>query len=214
MASIFDLFKKIEKSDSPKAGPCEYIIAGLGNPGKEYIRTRHNAGFMALDFICRDKSAECITSKFKSLTCETFIGGKKVLLMKPQTFMNNSGEAIGDASRFYKIPPEKIIVIYDDINFEPGILRIREKGSDGGHNGIKSIIYHLESDAFPRIRIGVGKKPRPDYDLVSWVLGEIKGEDLENLTGALENTAEICSLIISGKTQEAMGRFNSKGSGK
>ena len=214
MASIFDLFKKIEKSDAPKGGPCEYIIAGLGNPGREYLKTRHNAGFMALDFICRDKGVECITSKFKSLTCETFTDGKKVLLMKPQTFMNNSGEAIGEASRFYKIPPEKIIVIYDDINFDPGVLRIREKGSDGGHNGIKSIIYHLESDAFPRIRVGVGKKPRPDYDLVRWVLGEIKGDDLEKLTGVFENIPEICSLIVSGKTQDAMGRYNSKGSGK
>lgn len=214
MASIFDLFKKIEKSDAPKSGPCEYIIAGLGNPGKEYSRTRHNAGFMALDFICRDKGVECITSKFKSLTCEATICDKKVLLMKPQTFMNNSGEAIGEASRFYKIPPEKIIVICDDINFEPGVLRIREKGSDGGHNGIKSILYHLDSDAFPRIRVGVGKKPRPDYDLVSWVLGEIKGDDLEKLTETLAHTTEICSLMVSGKTQDAMGRYNSKGSGK
>lgn len=211
MASIFDLFKKIEteKAKAP-VGPCEYIVAGLGNPGAEYIKTRHNAGFSAIDFICRDMGVECVDLKFKALTAKADICGKKVLLMKPQTFMNNSGESLREAADFYKIPPEKITVLYDDINFEPGTLRIREKGSDGGHNGMKSIIYHLSSDNFPRVKIGVGKKPRPEYDLVKWVLGEMSGEQLEELTKALCLIPDICSLIISGKISEAMGKYNGK----
>lgn len=211
MSSIFDLFKKIEKSDNTQSGPAEYIIAGLGNPGKDYEDTRHNAGFMALDVLCKKLNVSCSTLKFKSLTCTAQIAGKKVLLMKPQTFMNNSGEAIRDAASFYKIPPEKIIIIYDDINFEPGTLRIREKGSDGGHNGIKSIIYQLSSDSFPRIRVGVGKKPRPDYDLIAWVMGCIKGEELKCFTEAIENVPEICELILKGDIQKAMGAYNKKG---
>ncbi len=211
MSSIFDLFKKIEKNENSQPfGPAEYIIAGLGNPGRDYEDTRHNAGFMALDELCKNKNVSCNTLKFKSMTATVMMGDKKVLLMKPQTYMNNSGEAIRDAAAFFKIPPEKIIVIYDDINFEPGVLRIREKGSDGGHNGIKSIIYQLSSDNFPRIRLGVGKKPRPDYDLVAWVMGCIKGEEIENFSKSLKDIPDICKMIIDGNIQKAMGAYNGK----
>lgn len=208
MADIFELFRKIEKKKSSPTGPVEYIVAGLGNPGAEYINSRHNAGFAAVDFICKKYDAECTKAKFHALCGECEIGGRRVLLLKPQTYMNNSGIAVREASEFYKIPPEKLIVIYDDINFDPGRMRIREKGSDGGHNGMKSIIYHLSSDLFPRIRVGVGRKPSPETDLASWVLGDIKGEDREKYISALENVPSAVELIIKGAFQEAMGRFN------
>lgn len=208
MADIFELFEKIKKKKDAGAVPPGYIIAGLGNPGREYLRTRHNAGFMAVDHICKEASAECDTLKFHSLCTTVTDGDKKILVMKPQTFMNESGIAVGEAARFYKIPPENILVIYDDINFEPGVMRIREKGSAGGHNGMKSIIYHLESDAFPRIRIGVGKKPRPETDLASWVLGEIPKEGFDAFVECLEKVPEAARLIRNGKISDAMGRFN------
>ena len=211
MSSIFDLFKKIENSGAAApAGPCEYIIAGLGNPGRDYEDTRHNAGFMAMDELCKSLNVSCSTLKFKSMTGTAVIAGKKALLMKPQTYMNNSGEAVRDAAAFFKIPPEKIIIIYDDINFEPGVIRIREKGSDGGHNGIKSIIYQLASDKFPRIRLGVGKKPHPDYDLVAWVMGAIKGAELEAFEKALKDIPDICRMMVEGDMQKAMGAYNGK----
>lgn len=216
MSSIFDLFKKLEESrnsssaSSRSGGPAEYMIVGLGNPGRDYEDTRHNAGFMAMDVLCKELGCTCNTSKFKALTGKATVGGKGVLLMKPQTYMNNSGEAVRDGAAFYKIPPENIIVIYDDINFEPGSLRIREKGSDGGHNGIKSIIYQLASDSFPRIRLGVGKKPRPDYDLVAWVMGTLKGEDAERFSESLSQVPQICRMIIEGDIQKAMGSYNKK----
>lgn len=208
MADIFDLFRRIEKKKTESLGVPEYIVAGLGNPGREYLTTRHNAGFMSLDYVCKKYGAVCETLKFHSLTGVCRIGEKKVLLMKPQTFMNNSGIAIKEACDFYKIPPEKVIVIYDDINFEPGHMRIREKGSDGGHNGMKSIIYHLSADTFPRIRIGVGKKPHPEYDLADWVLGKLDGENLENAKKCFENVPDCVELMLEGKLQDAMGRYN------
>ncbi len=203
--SIFDIFKQIEK---PPQTPIEYIIAGLGNPGTQYEDTRHNCGFMAAETIAEDHNTAIKRLKFKSLTCEVQLGEKRCLLMKPSTFMNNSGEAVEEAARFYKIPPEKIIIIYDDINLDVGKLRIRSKGSDGGHNGMKSIILHLNSDKFPRIRIGVGKKPHPDYDLADWVLSRFTKDEGKLLEPSLKNAAQAAELIVNGKINEAMNRFN------
>lgn len=205
--SIFDIFKQLEK-DKPAPAPIEYIIAGLGNPGTQYEDTRHNCGFMAAETIAEENNAEIKRLKFKSLTTEVRLGDKRCLLMKPSTFMNNSGDAIEEAADFYKIPPERILVIYDDINLDVGKLRIRPKGSDGGHNGMKSIIFRLNSDNFPRIRIGVGKKPRPDYDLADWVLSRFTKEEGALLEPAFKNTCEAARLIVNGKISEAMNKFN------
>ena len=208
MADIFELFKKIQKSPETHTEPISYIVAGLGNPGDKYAHTRHNAGFMALDVICEKYSFKIDRLKFKSQCGEAVISGKRVLFLKPQTFMNNSGEALREAAAFYKIPAENIIVLFDDISLRPGKIRIRKKGSDGGHNGIKSIIYHLNSDAFPRIKIGVGAKPHPDYDLADWVLGEISKDDRENFVVALKNAADALEVMLDGDTDRAMSRYN------
>ena len=206
MSNIFDLFKKIEKKDD--TSPITHIVAGLGNPGADYAKTRHNAGFMAIDSIAEKYGVRIERLKFKALTAEANILGVRVLLMKPQTFMNSSGEAIGEAAAFYKIPPENIIILHDEISFEPGKLRIRRKGSAGGHNGLKSIIAHLSSEDFPRIKIGVGQKPTPDYDLVSWVLGKFPKEDMEKLSGQFADISSSVELIISGKIDEAMNKYS------
>ena len=206
MSNIFDLFKKIEKKEEKL--PITHIVAGLGNPGAEYAKTRHNAGFLAIDSIAESVGVKIDRLKFKALTAECTIGGARVLLMKPQTFMNSSGEAIGEAASFYKIPPENIIVLHDEISFEPGKIRIRRKGSAGGHNGLKSIIAHLSSEDFPRIKIGVGQKPSPDYDLVNWVLGKFSADDTAKLQGQFENIARAVELMLSGKIDEAMNKFS------
>ena len=167
MGDIFKLFDKIGLSQTKKTGSPEYLIAGLGNPGAKYDLTRHNAGFMAIDHIAERCGAPIKNSKFKALTSVTEISDRRVLLMKPQTFMNLSGESIGEASSYYGIPPEHVIVLSDDICQAPGRIRIRRSGSAGGHNGLANIILHLAGDGFPRIRIGVGEKPTKEYDLVS-----------------------------------------------
>lgn len=207
MADIFDLFKKIEKKPV-SVEPVSHIIVGLGNPGDKYSHTRHNAGFMAMDALCEMHSAKVDKLKFKSLTGDAVISGKHVLLIKPQTFMNNSGEAVKEAASFYKIPPENIIVMFDDISLEPGKIRIRRKGSDGGHNGIKSIIAHLASQDFPRIKIGVGKKPHPEYDLADWVLGEIPTSDRDVFFEAIKNATRALEMMLEGNFDNAMSRFN------
>ena len=207
MASIFDLFRKIEKK-SGSAGAPEYLVAGLGNPGREYARTRHNVGFAAIDFICREYGVECRPLKFSAYGADIYVGGHRVLLIKPTTFMNNSGRAVREASSFYKIPPEKIVVFCDDVNFDPGKMRIREKGSDGGHNGLGSIIEQLSSDAFPRVKIGVGKKPSPDTDLASWVLGNIPKADQKVFFESIKNAYEAMKLILEGNTETAMSLYN------
>ncbi len=208
MADIFELFKKIEKKQDLAPQPVTYMVAGLGNPGDKYLKTRHNAGFMALDVIGEKHNFKINKLKFKSLCGEAVIGGVRVLFLKPQTFMNNSGEAVKEAASFYKIPPENIIVVFDDISLDPGKIRIRKKGSDGGHNGIKSIIYYLGSDKFPRIKIGVGAKPHPEYDLADWVLGEIPSELRETFTGALISASEALELVLKGDADSAMAKFN------
>ncbi len=208
MADIFDLFKKISSGSDNSQNPPEFIIAGLGNPGDKYTFTRHNAGFLALDYISQKYNCPIKQLKFKSLCADTVIGGHRVILMKPQTYMNNSGEAISAAASFYKIPPEKILVLVDDICQAPGRMRIRKNGSAGGHNGLKSIIEHLSSDNFPRIRIGVGEKPNKDYDLAAWVTGQIPEADREPMFKIIEASCEACGLLLDGKLDEAMGKFN------
>ena len=190
------------------SGPPEFIIVGLGNPGKKYELTRHNAGFLFSDLLA-DKNGESISKiQFKSVTANITLGGHRCLLMKPQTFMNNSGEAVKQAAAFYKIPPENIIVVFDDISLPCGKLRIRRKGSDGGHNGIKSIIYHLNSDKFPRIKLGVGEKPHPEYDLADWVLSSFKKNELDALREAAENACKAVEMMVQGNTDGAMSNFN------
>ena len=205
--SIFDIFKQIEKERTPQ-GPVEFIIVGLGNPGTKYENTRHNMGFMAIDTLAEKVGADIKKLRFKSLTAEATVGGRKVLLMKPTTFMNNSGEAIVEALNFYKLSTEKLLVLYDDISLDVGKMRIRTKGSAGGHNGIKSIIYITGSDVFPRIKMGVGQKPNKDYDLADWVLGHFPKEQGEALEQVFANAAAAAELIVSGKTTDAMNKYN------
>lgn len=207
--SIFDIFKQLENKEPAPAGAMEYIIAGLGNPGTEYENTRHNVGFMTIDTLCEKYKVSCKKLKFKSLTCDVMIAGKRCLIMKPSTFMNKSGEAVTEAMSFYKIPPERTIIVYDDISLEPGKMRIRRKGSDGGHNGIKNIIYLSGSDMFPRIKMGVGAKPHPDYNLADWVLGHFKKEDGEKLEQCFQNAVSALELMVAGKIDEAMNKYNS-----
>ena len=196
--------KKFENSSS-----YEYLIAGLGNPGKQYEITRHNAGFICLDLFAEKHGFKIDRLKFKSLLGEGRIKGHRCLFLKPQTFMNLSGEAVRDAAEFYKIKPENIIVIFDDVSLDVGNIRIRRKGSAGGHNGIKSIICHLNSDNFPRIKIGVGKKPHPDWDLADWVLKSFSKEELTVLRDVAKDTENIISLMVDGKTEDAMSKYNS-----
>lgn len=182
----------------------------LGNPGLKYENTRHNAGFMTADAMAKDKGVSINRSKFKALTAECSIGDEKVLLMKPQTFMNLSGEAVGEAAKFYKIAPEHVLVVSDDVTLDVGKLRIRQKGSAGGHNGLKSIIAHLGTDNFPRIKVGVGAPPHPDYDMADWVLSVFKNQDAEDMAQAAKQAAKaIESYIVSGP-EKTMNLFNRK----
>ncbi len=210
MADIFDLFKQISTESKTASGKPEYLVVGLGNPGAEYTETRHNAGFMALDRIAARTSANIKYAKFKSLTDTVRIGGHSVLLMKPQTYMNNSGEAVSEAAKFYQIPTSNIIVISDDICQGTGRMRVRKSGSAGGQKGLLSIINHLGSDAFPRIRIGVGEKPTPEYDLAAWVLGRFSEADKKAVSNRLDDAYDCISMILEGKLDEAMGIFNGK----
>lgn len=191
-----------------KGSAFEYIIAGLGNPGAKYEMTRHNAGFLALDLYAVKNNADIKKLKYHSLVREVTVSGKRCLLMKPQTFMNNSGEAIGEAAKFYKIPPERVIVISDDTTLDVGKIRIRRKGSAGGHNGLKSIIAHLGSEDFPRVKIGVGKKPDAYTDLADWVLARFPKEGEADLKNALENALSAVELIVAGETDKAMNLYN------
>lgn len=197
------------RKSSPAAGKPEFIIACLGNPGKKYERTRHNTGFIFADVMSSKYSFRITKIQFKSITGTVKLGGHSCLVMKPQTFMNESGNAVREAAAFYKIPPENILVVFDDISLPVGKMRIRRKGSDGGHNGIKSIIYHLNSDNFPRIKIGVGEKPVPQMDLADWVLSSFGNDELKTLIETAEKACEAAELIVSGETDKAMSNFNS-----
>lgn len=194
---------------SAPTGPVEFLVVGLGNPGREYENTRHNAGFLAVDRIAEKHHTEIKRVKFKGTVGQCRLGGKGVLLLKPGTYMNLSGQSVTEAMGFYKLKPEQVLVLFDDINLEPGKLRIRRKGSDGGHNGMKNILYLSGSDQFPRIKLGVGKKPRPDYDLADWVLSRFTGEEQKALDTALENAAAAAELIVKGDVDRAMNLYNS-----
>lgn len=207
--SIFDIFDRIASDSQTGRGKIEYIIAGLGNPGMEYEGSRHNAGFFVMDTLASQTGAEINRLRFKGKTGEAVIGGKRCLLLKPTTYMNLSGESIVQALEFYKLGAENLIVIYDDISLEPGRLRIRRKGSHGGHNGMRSIIDLTGRDDFARIKIGVGKKPHPDYDLAKWVLGKFGKEDSGKMKQSAENACECIKLMVQGKTDEAMNKYNS-----
>lgn len=206
MASIFDLFKQIEKKEDNT--PLTHIVVGLGNPGEQYAYTRHNAGFLAIDHLSAKIGVNVDRAKFKALVGEGKINGVRVLLMKPQTFMNLSGTAIQEACAFYKIPPENVIVISDDASFDIGKLRIRKNGSAGGHNGLKSVIECLGSDKFPRIKLGVGQKPFPEYDIADWVLARIPKESEKTFVKVLDKVYDILSLMVTGEIDKAMCDYN------
>ena len=191
-----------------KPGGVSWLIVFLGNPGPRYEMTRHNAGFMAADAMAKEKNVNINKARFKALTATCDIGGESVLLMKPQTFMNLSGDAVAQAARFYKIPPEHVIVVSDEISLPIGKLRIRTKGSAGGHNGLKDIIAKLGTDAFPRIRIGVGAPPHPDYDMADWVLSSFKNQDAEDMLAAAARAALAAQCYITQGADRAMNRFN------
>ncbi len=202
------MFRFFNSKKAAPSGAVEFMIVGLGNPGREYENTRHNAGFMALNGLAEKNHAEIKRIKYKGLTGECRIAGKRVLLLKPSTFMNLSGQSVTEAMRFYKLAPEQVLVLFDDVNLDVGKLRIRRKGSDGGHNGMKNIIYLSGSDQFPRIKLGVGKKPHPDYDLADWVLSRFSQRELEALSPALQNAAAAAELIVKGELDRAMNLYN------
>lgn len=190
-----------------------FIIAGLGNPGKEYENTRHNAGFMVMDALADKLGADISEKKHKALCGKAVIGGEKVILMKPQTYMNSSGEALRAASDYYKVDPENVLVIYDDISLAPGQLRVRAKGSAGGHNGIKSIIAHLGTQEFPRVRVGVGEKP-PRMDLADYVLGHFSQEEKKIMESTVKEAAEAVIEAVTEGIEHAMNDHNRKKDGQ
>lgn len=190
------------------AGPVEWIVVGLGNPGPKYDWTRHNVGFLVIDELADRANIPVQRVKYKALTNTTKLGGKSVLLMKPVTYMNLSGEAVGQAARFYKVPPERVLVISDDVSLPQGKLRIRRSGSAGGHNGLKNIIAHLGTDQFPRVKVGVGNKPRPDSDMAAWVLGKFTGPDREAMEAAVKKAADAVACLIEQGADKAMAQFN------
>ena len=206
---IFDLFNQIDSVSAGNLhGRLTWIVAGLGNPGLEYENTRHNAGFLTMEELAKQCGAKLDQMKFKSDCGEAMLGEVRCLLMKPTTYMILSGDAIAAAAEFYKIPPEQVVVIYDDISLPPGKLRLRRKGSAGGHNGIKSIIAQLGTEEFPRIRVGVGAKPNPQYDLADWVLSKFSEEDMKALRPALEHAADAAKKIVSGDMNGAMNLYS------
>ena len=209
MSNIFDLFKKIEKEQTPVT-PVAFVVVGLGNPGTDYIHTRHNAGFLAIDYMAERFGTNVNRAKFDALYGEAQISGKRVLLVKPQTFMNHSGTAVRQISEFYKIPVENIIVISDDVSLPVGRIRVRRSGSDGGQRGLKSIIYQLNSDNFPRIKIGVGEKPNPNYDLADWVLSKFTTDEQKIIFDEFATVMTGVEKIISGDLDGAMSFCNTQ----
>lgn len=191
-----------------KKAPVSWLVVGLGNPGGQYENTRHNAGFLTADELARRGRFAIQRLKFKALTAAVEISGQGVLVMKPTTYMNLSGEAVGEAARFYKIPPDHVLVISDDVSLPLGKLRIRTGGSAGGHNGLKSIIQHLGADQFPRVKVGVGEKPHPDYDMADWVLGKFQGEDKKVMDETVKRAADAVECYLKDGPQKAMNRFN------
>lgn len=186
----------------------DFLVVGLGNPGLQYEKTRHNVGFMSADLLMKKAGGEFTKHKMDAHFGECEIGKKRILVMKPQTFMNNSGTAVSAVSKFYKIPADKIIIISDDISLDVGKIRIRRKGSHGGHNGLKDIFQLLGTDSIMRVKIGVGAKPHPDYDLADWVLGKFPKEDEENLSTALDNSVKAIEEIITRGIDSAMNKYS------
>lgn len=191
-----------------RSGAIDYIVVGLGNPGMAYEGTRHNAGYDALAVLAKDAGIELTKKQFKALTGTGTIEGKKVLLMFPQTFMNNSGEAVAAAMKFYKLTPHQLMVFSDDIALDVGGVRVRKKGSDGGQKGLRSIIAHIGSSDFARVRIGVGAKPHPAYDLADWVLSKYKADEKPLMADAFARAAAAAKLVIGGDVDEAMNRYS------
>ena len=185
-----------------------WLIVGLGNPGREYEKTRHNAGFRALDFLADQLNVKVDKLKYQGLYCQTAYKGSKLFLLKPQTYMNLSGRSVLQLSAYFNIPPQRIIVMFDDISLEPGRLRVRANGSAGGHNGIKSIIQEVGSQEFPRVKIGVGAKPHPNFELADWVLSTFSAQEEKALAVSLENAAKAALTIIDHGVPEAANRFN------
>lgn len=194
----------------PSAG-CDWLVVGLGNPGGEYQNTRHNAGFMAVDRIADALGVRITKIKYKALCATASYRGQKLLLLKPETFMNASGLAVEAAAHFYKIPPERVLVLFDDISLPVGKIRVRKSGSAGGHNGIKSIIGGLNSQSFPRVKIGVGAKPHPDYDLADWVLSNFTGPEDKLITEATARAADAALEIIARGVPAAANDYNGAG---
>ena len=212
--SIFDIFARLETQKNAKragAGAVEWLVVGLGNPGSRFEGTRHNAGFRALDDFAEKSGQKIDKIKFKALIGEGMLGGARVLFLKPQTFMNLSGEAVRDAATFYKIPAERIIVLSDDISLDVGRIRVRGQGSAGGQNGLKNIIDHLNTDAFPRIKIGVGAKPHPDYNLADWVLSRFTASEQGDIASASARAMLAAEEIIRHGAPAAAQLYNGKG---
>ena len=203
------MFDRFRKKTYGAVGTPEFIVVGLGNPGGKYTLTRHNSGFLCVDMLSEKLNFRIDKLKFKSLIADTTINGHRLIVMKPQTYMNNSGEAVRECASFYKIPPERIIVISDDTSLDIGKMRIKRKGSDGGQKGLRSIIYHMNSDNFPRVKIGVGKKPHPDYDMADWVLSEFKKDEQKVLESVLENACKAIELLLDNQIDKAMNLYNS-----
>ena len=197
------------KNTKDYGGSFDYMIVGLGNPGRQYETTRHNAGFICIDLLAEKHGININKLKVKALMGDGRINGRRCLLLKPQTYMNLSGEAVREAADFYKIPPEKIIIICDDISLDPGKIRIRRKGSAGGQNGLKNIILHLNSDNFPRIKVGVGAKPNPEYDLADWVLSHFTKDEVKLIKEAAEKTVGSVEYMVEDNIDKAMSNYNS-----
>ncbi len=192
---------------SPSGG-VTWLVVFLGNPGPRYEGTRHNAGFMAGDALAKDKGVAISRARFRALTATLELEGEKVMLMKPQTYMNLSGDAVSQAVKYYKIPPEHVLVVSDEVSLPIGKLRVRAKGSAGGHNGLKSIIASLGTESFPRIRIGVGAPPHPDYDMADWVLSSFKNQDAEDMAKAARRAAEAVQCYIKNGAERTMNLYN------
>ena len=191
-----------------QSGGVDWLLVCLGNPGDQYENTRHNVGFMVADEIADRANVPIQKLKYQALTNTVTLGGQKVLVMKPITYMNLSGEAVRQAVDFYKVPADHVLVVSDDTALAVGRLRIRKGGSAGGHNGLKNIIQHLGTDQFPRVRLGVGEKPHPDYDLADWVLGRFQGEDKKAIAAAVKKAADAIECILSQGLEKGMNRFN------
>ena len=192
-----------------KPASIDWLVVGLGNPGTKYQGTRHNAGFMAADALAKCLQISVDRVKFHALIGDGMCGDKRILLAKPQTFMNLSGQAVDEIMRFYRIPPERLLVMCDDISLEPGKLRIRRKGSHGGQNGMRNIIDMVESSDFCRIKLGIGAKPHPDYSLADWVLSHFTAGELKEMEQSASNAAEAAEMIVNGSIDKAMNMFNS-----